>query len=105
MLEFAPRLKPAEFKAAFVTAGGWGTVEQIRSGGGQENRITLEHGQIQIEILCVNVPEARSIKTAVVSLAGNRVKNAFAQDGHRLCMTLNETLQLSAGETLEIEIA
>jgi non-lysosomal glucosylceramidase len=104
MLEFAPRLKPAEFRAAFIAAEGWGTVEQKRSGKAQKNRITLMHGQIQFETLRVDVPEARTIKTAEVSLGGNRVKTAFAQDGNRVRITLIESLQLSASQTLEIEI-
>jgi non-lysosomal glucosylceramidase len=105
MIEFAPRLKPAEFKAAFIAAEGWGTVEQQRIGAAQKNRITLKHGQIPIETLNVDVPEDRTIKSAEVLLDGNRVQTAFAQDGNRVRITLIESLQLPAGQTLEIEIA
>ena len=97
-----------EHGAAFggeLCATGWGTVEQKRRGIAQHNRISVKHGQIQIETLDVDVNEARTVKTAEVSLGGDRVKTAFVQDGNRLRISLMETLRLSAGETLEIEVA
>ena len=44
-LGFAPRLAPKDFRAAFTSAEGWGTLVQKRDGKRQTNRVEVKMGQ------------------------------------------------------------
>ena len=101
-LGFAPRLTPENFKAPFTTAEGWGTYSQKAEGKGQSSAIAVKWGQLKLKTLVLAAAEAPAevkVKAGDKAVAATQ---AYA-DG-RVTVTLSDSVTLTAGQTLEIEI-
>jgi hypothetical protein len=102
-LEFAPRLAPDNFRAAFTSAEGWGTLTQTRDGKKQACRIDVKHGRLRLRTMALSVdgvalPETGTIKTDGAGIASVR------RDGDRIEIDLDQEVVLAAGESLQLQI-
>ena len=52
-------MTPENFRAAFTAAEGWGTLEQIREGGRQRNRIVVRYGQVRLGAVTLETSDER----------------------------------------------
>jgi uncharacterized protein (DUF608 family) len=101
-LGFAPRLTPADFRAPFTAAEGWGTFSQKRDGTSQRQTIEVKWGSIRLKTLAFALPNERKVSECKVSISDNPLERSFLQRGTRIVLTLESDLLLKPGQTLEI---
>jgi len=109
-LGFAPRLNPADFKAAFTAAEAWGTYSQKLEGtssgrrGRKELRaeLTVKWGRLRLRTFSLALPESASASRVSVRLNGVNVRSQFVPEGTRVKIALAEEAQLTAGGKLEV---
>jgi hypothetical protein len=100
-LAFAPKIRPEAFKAPFTAAEGWGTLEQVRQGGEQSNRIQLQHGRLRLTQIELELPGASSRLTGV-TLGSENIGTRITRDGNRVTITLADPQTLVEGTALEL---
>jgi uncharacterized protein (DUF608 family) len=98
---FAPRLNPADFRAAFTAAEGWGTATQTRTARAQINRLALRWGRLPVREYTQTLPEGARVLAVTASVDGREIPARWTQQGERVVLTLEETT-LAAGQTLEV---
>lgn len=96
-LGFAPRLSPADFRAAFTAAEGWGTIAQRRSANEQSSSVALRWGRLRLKSLSLELPAGAEV--AAVRLGD--LPAEWDQQGTRLHLRLAEDVTLEAPDTLE----
>ncbi len=101
-LAFAPRIAPDDFRAAFTSAEGWGTLRQRRAGKTQTAAVELKWGKLRLKTLALRCDAA--VSRVAVTLAGQAVGATHALESGRLVVTLDADAILKAGETLEIAV-
>jgi uncharacterized protein (DUF608 family) len=104
-LGFAPRLTPEKFRAAFTTAQGWGTFEQIRSETEQTVRLVLKWGQLRLASLGLEVPPDKKVARVALKLNGRISEVPFMQEGSRLRVSLPASFELNEGQAAEWTLA
>jgi uncharacterized protein (DUF608 family) len=97
---FAPKLNPADFKAAFTVAEGWGTYSQKKTGKKQEHLLQIKYGKLNVQF--ITVEKSEKVSNAIVSLKNNAVASTVIQKGNVVRITLNEALKLTSGDELKI---
>jgi uncharacterized protein (DUF608 family) len=101
-LAFAPRLTPADFRAPFTTADGWGTFEQRREGQQQRETLTLRWGKLALQVLAFTPADKAQPTRVKVTLAGKPVAARHTIEDGRVVIRLASETVLSAGNTLEV---
>jgi len=101
-LAFAPRVRPENFRAAFVTAEGWGSYAQTIDAGGHRAAVELKWGALRLRSLALASPRGG----ATVEVRRN---GAPAPAGHRrtdgqLTVEFASDMRLVAGDRLDIFI-
>ena len=102
-LAFAPRVTPADFRAAFTAAEGWGTYAQTREGKKQTSRLDLRWGRLRLARLTLALPDGVKTAKAVATLDGKPAPARVSVDGGRLALTFKTPLRIEAGGTLQVE--
>jgi non-lysosomal glucosylceramidase len=103
-LGFAPRLTPADFRAPFTTAEGWGTYSQKIDGKSLQAAIVLRYGSLRLRTLAFELPEGIVAGSAHVTSNGAAISAVPSQSGRRVEITLNPEIQIAAGGKLDITI-
>ena len=115
-LGMVPRINPANFKAPFTAAEGWGTLAQTRDEDTQINTVQLKWGQLQLNTFAFEItedffpekwqyePRRKSAKKVNVNayVNGKFTSVKTKRDGVRIVVTFGEPIQLTAGDRLEI---
>ncbi len=99
---FAPRITPEDFRGAFTSAEGWGTISQKREGLKQRNRVEVRWGQLPIGSLAFELPEKCRCTELSVELGGHRIECRWKQDDHRLTISLAEPIVAQVGHVLDV---
>ena len=100
-LAFDPRWQQENFKAAFITAQGWGSFYQQIDKDKFEAGLDLKYGQLWLQNMALKVPgKARG---CTIRLNGRRIKCKHAQDKNRLEISFNRQT-LKKGDKLELSI-
>ena len=103
-LEFAPRLARDDFRAAFTSAQGWGTIKQTRSPGRQTNVVQLNHGQLRLKTLAVAVEAQKP--NSVKATVGDATVAAALQVAYGVArIELAQEITLKAGQSLEVTLS
>jgi uncharacterized protein (DUF608 family) len=102
-LAFAPRIGLDDFRAAFTSAEGWGTLRQQRAGGTHTAAVELKWGKLRLKTLALRCDAA--VSRVAVTVAGQAVAATHALESGRLVVTLGADAILKAGETLEIAVS
>jgi uncharacterized protein (DUF608 family) len=102
-IAFAPKVKPDNFKSAFITAEGWGTYSQKRENDQQKNSLDMAYGRLRLNNVELDVLSDKKVKTVKVLLNGNELNSAFKQNGLSINVRLSE-LVLNEGDKLELQI-
>ena len=103
-LEFAPRLGRDNFRAAFTSAEGWGTIAQTRNQSMQKNSVEVKHGKLRLKTLTVAV-ENRTPQS-VQATAGDKSIPATLKimDGYARIEFARE-VALDAKQSLEVKLS
>jgi hypothetical protein len=99
---FAPRLSPEKFRAAFTTAGGWGTFDQERAGGVQRDTLSVRWGQVRLRRLTFEIPEGAAVGQVRVKAGRRTVRAAHTVSGRAVAVELGREVVLRAGEQLTV---
>jgi len=102
-LEFAPRLAPEEFRAAFTAAEGWGTLHQTRQPDGQTCRVELKHGKLRLRSIALTV-EDPAPSEVVVTVAGQQETATLVRDGKQSLVRFAREILLQTGDTLQVQL-
>ncbi len=104
-LGFAPRIAPRDFRAAFTTAEGWGTLVQQREGNTQTDRVEVKWGELRLKTLAFELPDGAKLGKTTVGFMGNQVKAEVQQEGRRVTLTLAVPAVVEHGQAIEVEMA
>jgi hypothetical protein len=102
---FAPRITPGDFRAAFTGAEGWGTISQKRQGGKQTNQIEIKWGTLKARTIALQVAENTKVDSVSAKVAGKSLELTFTQDGDRVTIALADTIEVTVGDVIEVELA
>jgi uncharacterized protein (DUF608 family) len=98
---FAPKLTPENFKCAFTSAEGWGSLSQKVEGGKRKAEISVRWGKLKLKTVAL---ESESAHSATILHQGKPVEVKLKRDGKRVLLTLKHSLEISAGEKIEITV-
>jgi len=103
-LEFAPRLGRDDFRAAFTSAEGWGTVSQTRDARSQTNTVAVKHGRLRLKTLAV-AADGR-MPSAVTAITGGKSISATLRITDGLVrIELDQEVTLDAEQSVTVELA
>ena len=103
-LGFAPRLGPDDFRSAFTSAEGWGTIAQKRENGMQRQTVEVRWGKLRLASLAFTVAEGVKPTKVSVKVGDKAVEAEQMVDGGRVIVTLGKPVILGEGERLEVVI-
>jgi len=103
-IAFSPRLTPADFRAAFTSASGWGTFSQRRKPRQQTERIEVKWGSLRLKALAFDLPPKATARTVSAKCAGSALPADFRMEGRRVHVTLRKAATAEAERAFEIEI-
>lgn len=100
ILEFAPRVTPDDFKAAFTAAEGWGSFSQKHQGSSFIASINIRFGKLRVTTLALGLPAGQWQSHPQIDIDGKSAEaECIAKDG--MCVIhFNRDVILSAGQTL-----
>jgi len=99
-LGFAPRIHPEDFRAAFVTAEGWGSFSQKIDAAGHAAAVELKRGSLSLRTLALAT--SRAVATVEVRLNGGVIPAGHRLDGGRLVLEFPTDMRLVAGDRLSM---
>ncbi len=102
---FSPKLTPENFRAAFVTAQGWGTFAQKRESTRQLETLKLRYGTLHLASLSFELPDYARAARVTVQSDETVVSSTFRQQGQRVEIQLKEPIRLQREDILRVEIA
>lgn len=89
-LGFAPRISPADFRAPFTTATGWGTFSQRQQTSRLEATVQLRYGQLPLRTLSLELPAGVTAQSATSQWSGMERPVTWTQSGQRITVTWGE---------------
>ena len=104
-LAFAPRLGPANFRAAFTTAEGWGSFAQRCQAGEQQETIELRWGKLRLKSLAFALVGKAAPAQLRVAAGGVEVAAKHRVANGTITVELAAETTLRAGEKIEVTIA
>jgi non-lysosomal glucosylceramidase len=104
-LGFAPRLTPDDFRAAFTTAEGWGTLRQTRSAATQTDSLELRWGKLRLRSLSFALPANLRPKQVRIHSGGAEIASKHTLADGKITIDLASDLLLQAGQKIEVVIA
>jgi len=103
-IAFSPRLTPEDFRAPFITAEGWGTFTQKRKGKAQAESLSLKYGQLNLRQMAFSLPAEKRANSVSAKIGGDVIKLDHRMKEDRVLITLAQTVIVTAGQPMEIEI-
>lgn len=100
---FAPRLTPENFRAAFTSAEGWGTFAQRQQAGSLEASLSLRSGKLRLKSIALSPPASVAASVRVM-LGRTAMRVTAGTEGGRVHIALAKSLELNAGQILNIKI-
>lgn len=110
IIGFAPKLSPENFKAAFTSAEGWGTYQQLLTGTKSKktftSQLTLQYGQLRLCQFQIEWPEGMANHRNIKAMLNNKpiACSGSANEG-RLNLNFITSLTLTANDRIDIHIA
>jgi hypothetical protein len=103
-IAFSPRLRPEDFRSAFITAQGWGTFSQRRKRNTQTETLSLNWGQLSLKQMAFELPGGKTVKKVQVTVNGDEVKATSRMTKNRVIVTPAESVKIQAGQNIEVNI-
>ncbi|MCB1127580.1 MAG: hypothetical protein KDM81_13890, partial [Verrucomicrobiae bacterium] len=99
-VEFAPRLTPHDFRAAFVTAEGWGTFAQRKVRDRLDASLEIQHGTLRLRSVGLGTLWSAGIAGVHVTLAGQPVPARLVNKENGATIIFSDPLTLAPGQPL-----
>ncbi|QDT00979.1 hypothetical protein HG15A2_43210 [Adhaeretor mobilis] len=100
-LGFAPRISPADFKAPFIAAEGWGSFAQKVVDGRQSVSIELRYGELALNEFTLDQVAGTAASRAVVVVDGKEIAADLQIQEGRYVVRFPNGLSLKAGQKME----
>jgi len=105
LLAFAPKTTPENFRCLFIAAEGWGKFDQQISGKSQANSLTGAYGKIKLRTLELAYQGKTKPQKATATLVGKPLALESRISGNVVRLQAGRELELSAGDSLRVEIS
>lgn len=102
-LSFAPKINPKDFKAAFITAQGWGSFSQKISRQSQKQQIGLKHGTLKLSEMEFELGTEIRPGDVVAELNGRAVRIQKQIEENKLRILFRKPVILASGDNLSIK--
>jgi non-lysosomal glucosylceramidase len=102
-LAFAPRISPEDFKAAFITAKGWGSFSQKISRQNHMHKIELKYGDLKLNEMQFELAGDARPAHVTAKLNGQEVRIRYKLDERRLLILFQNPVILAKGDSLSIK--
>ena len=100
---FAPKLNPKNFKSAFTSSKGWGSLQQIRTETAQTNTLKMEFGELSVQEIMLELPLTKTAKTIDVTLNNKRINSTMKKNDTKTIVYF-DTLTLMTNDVVSILI-
>ena len=101
-LKFAPKITPADFKAPFITAMGWGSFEQKKTKEDFTAKIDCRYGYVQIARLGLETGNPTSV-TAMLN--NKKLSCTLQKNGTLTIIQFNTPITIAAQQQLSIQLS
>jgi hypothetical protein len=102
-LAFAPRINPENFKAAFITAEGWGSFSQKISKQSQTHQIELKYGTLKLNEMQLEMAEGIRPARVTANLNGQDVRVSYQLNERKLRILFRKPVIMVKGDNLSIK--
>ncbi len=99
---FAPKIKPDDFKSAFISGSAWGSFVQKRSRRQQTNSLKIEYGAIKLSKITLDCGTLETPK-ANMALNGKKIRTKVRKNGTQFVLTF-KAMALYKGDKLNIQL-
>jgi hypothetical protein len=97
-------LGPDDFRAAFTSAEGWGTISQARDERSQTNTVEVKHGRLRLKTLGVAVDG--QAPSSVAAMMGDKSIAATLQVTDQLArIELTQQITLDTGQSITVKLS
>lgn len=103
-LGFAPRLRPDDFRSAFLGAAGWGSIAQRRATNGHSAEVAVRHGTLLLNALVLESPGPATPR-ATAKRGGQAVPVVASRSGDEVTIAFDRPLTLAAGDALAVTLS
>lgn len=105
-LSFSPKLSRENFRAAFTSAEGWGSISQRIHGSAQKARIHLKYGKLRLRALALTVDIGGQVSEILAQKNGMSVPLSFGSlKDQRIMINFQNQVQLEVDDVLTLDIA
>ena len=101
---FAPRLQPENFRAAFTSAEGWGTLSQKAEAGGQRSEISVKWGRLPVRTVALGIKGDKRPASVKVTAGGKDIPATLALNGSRAEIKLASEVMIGPRESLIVDL-
>jgi len=102
-LGFAPKLNPENFRAAFTSAQGWGSLQQIRTETSQTNMLKIAYGTLTVQEVSVELPIEKTARTIKVTVNDQMLDSTIKKVGNTT-IALFDRVELVKNDMISITI-
>jgi uncharacterized protein (DUF608 family) len=99
-IAFDPKVNPASFKSAFITAEGWGSYQQTITATEQKCQLSLVYGQLVLSSLQIELPNNKKARQVKVFVNDQQVDAKIITENK---ISFNKTT-LKASDTIKVEL-
>ncbi|MCD6338772.1 MAG: hypothetical protein J7M29_05260 [Verrucomicrobia bacterium] len=103
-IEFAPRLSPENFRAAFVAPEGWGTFEQKAALGRAQAALHVRWGAVRLKSVALGALPGK-FSSVKVKCNGRAAPARLERQNGRTVVVLEREVKAAAGQSLKIALA
>lgn len=104
-IAFSPRITPADFRAAFTSAQGWGTFDQRRAESKQIETLEVRWGKLTLKTLAFDLAAGRAASSVGVAVGDKPVEATFSTRDNRVIIDLSQSVTAETGQTVRVEIS
>jgi uncharacterized protein (DUF608 family) len=99
-----PRITPADFKAAFTAAEGWGLAAQVYDEDGQITGVSVRHGKLRVNTFSLRPIAGTKPKYISVSVPRGDVSARVGEKNGLLAVFFDPPITLSEGENVAVRL-
>ena len=105
-IEFNPKLKPENFKAAFTTATGWGSYSQKTEPNLLHAKIEAKWGNVAVKTISIGLPDkSRAVVKHTITVNKKEIPSQTEVKDGKLVVNLEQRVELKPGDIIELNVS